>query len=146
MKATQATVDILHEKDVQSMVDFIIFAQRNLILKLQPILRRTRVSLAHFYLLLYMAEEESVSMGVIAQLMGHTTAAATGVVDKLEDLGHLRRVAAARDRRKTLVKITDRGRTLVNKMRLHIEQALTEVREARDIQIIPEQAEGKRGK
>lgn len=146
MKATQATVDLLHEKDVQSMVDFVMFAQRNLILKLRPILRRARVSLAHFSLLLYMEEEGSVSMGVIARLSGHTTAAATGVVDRLEELGHLMRVAAVRDRRKTSVKITERGRISADMMRQHAAQALTDARNARNIQIISEPAEGKLGK
>jgi len=42
----------------------------------------------------------------IAKKMGHSTAAATGLVDRLEKLGFVERMHSAEDRRKVFVRIT----------------------------------------
>jgi DNA-binding MarR family transcriptional regulator len=49
--------------------------------------------------------------------MGHSTAAATGLVDRLEKLGYMERTHAIDDRRKVLVRITSRGLELVSRLR-----------------------------
>ena len=49
-------------------------------------------------------------MSAIAQKMGHTTAAASGLVARLENLGYVMRSHASDDRRKVMVCITPRGR------------------------------------
>ena len=59
-------------------------------------------------------------MSDIAKKMGHSTAAATGLVDRLEKLGYVERVHAAEDRRKIMVRITQKGVELVSKMRKEI--------------------------
>lgn len=59
-------------------------------------------------------------MSSIAQKMGHSTAAATGMVDKLQEMGYLKRMSAAKDRRKIMVAITQEGRDLVARMRQNI--------------------------
>ena len=56
-------------------------------------------------------------MSEIAQRMGHSTAAATGLVDRLENLGHVKRMHARDDRRKVLVQITASGSALVAEVR-----------------------------
>jgi DNA-binding MarR family transcriptional regulator len=53
----------------------------------------------------------------VANRMGHTTAAATGMVDRLENLGYVRREHASDDRRKILVGITENGVALVARIR-----------------------------
>ena len=52
-------------------------------------------------------------MSEIAQKMGHTTAAATGLVDRLENLGYAHRIHDSEDRRKIMVEITASGLSLV---------------------------------
>lgn len=59
-------------------------------------------------------------MSDIAKKMGHSTAAATGLVDRLEKLNYVERVHAAEDRRKIMVRITPQGVELVAKMRKEI--------------------------
>ena len=59
-------------------------------------------------------------MSDIAKKMGHSTAAATGLVDRLEKLGYVERVHAAEDRRKIMVRITSKGVDLVSKLRADI--------------------------
>ena len=52
-------------------------------------------------------------MSQIAARMRHTTAAATGLVDRLEKIGYVERSHSLDDRRKVLVTITARGMALV---------------------------------
>ena len=78
------------------------------------------VSYPQFFLLTYLASEDFLSMSSIAQKMGHSTAAATGMVDKLQEMGYLKRMSAAKDRRKIMVAITQEGRDLVARMRQNI--------------------------
>jgi len=56
-------------------------------------------------------------MSAIAQKMGHTTAAASGLVARLENLGYLMRSIAREDRRKVMVGITPKGSALVRRIR-----------------------------
>ncbi len=127
----------LTSDEVQNLADFVLFSQRSCILKLSPVLTKGKVSYPQFFLLAYLAEEECLSMSNIAKMMGHSTAAATGMVDKLQDLGHLKRYTAAADRRKIMVRITDQGRELVQEMRNNIAQNLANImaRETADEQL-----------
>ena len=63
-------------------------------------------------------------MSSIAKMMGHSTAAATGMVDKLQELGYIKRFTAAADRRKIMVRITEQGRELITRMRGNIARNL----------------------
>ena len=56
-------------------------------------------------------------MSAIAQKMGHTTAAASGLVDRLENLAYVMRSVARDDRRKVMVCITPKGSALVRRIR-----------------------------
>lgn len=119
--------DSQHEQDVQHLADFVLFSQRSCILRLSPELTKGKVSFPQFFLLAYLAEEECLSMSSIAKMMGHSTAAATGMIDKLQELGHLKRYTAAADRRKIMVRITEQGRALVAQMRENIATDLAQM-------------------
>lgn len=127
----------LTSDEVQNLADFVLFSQRSCILRLSPVLNKGRVSYPQFFLLAYLAEEECLSMSNIAKMMGHSTAAATGMVDKLQDMGYLKRYTAAADRRKIMVRITEQGRELVQQMRNNIAQDLANImaRETNDAQL-----------
>ena len=66
-------------------------------------------------------------MSDIAHKMGHSTAAATGLVDRLEKLGFVERKQAADDRRKIIVRITNQGVKMVAKMRKHIATNISDI-------------------
>ena len=121
---------------MQNLADFVLFSQRSCILRLSPELTKGKVSFPQFFLLAYLAEEECLSMSSIAKMMGHSTAAATGMIDKLQELGHLKRYTAAADRRKIMVRITEQGRRLVSDMRSTIAEDLAQMM-ARDDESTP---------
>ncbi len=106
--------------DADRLADFVLFTQRSCILNLSSELNKGNVSFPQFFLLTYLSSEEYLTMSDIAKKMGHSTAAATGLVDRLEKLSYVERVHAAEDRRKIMVRITAKGTELVSKMRKEI--------------------------
>lgn len=106
--------------DADRLADFVLFTQRSCILNLSTELNKGNVSFPQFFLLAYLSSEEYLTMSDIAKKMGHSTAAATGLVDRLEKLGYVERIHAAEDRRKIMVQITQKGVGLVSKLRKEI--------------------------
>jgi DNA-binding MarR family transcriptional regulator len=70
-----------------------------------------------FFLLAFLDQKEVLTMSAIAKKMGHTTAAASGLVARLENLGYVVRSVARDDRRKVMVCITPKGSALVRRIR-----------------------------
>lgn len=96
-------------------------------LRLSEELSRGQVSFPQFFLLGHIASQESLSMSEIAEKMSHSTAAATGLVDRLENLDYVQRTHALNDRRKVMVKITDKGSALVDRIRQDIVSNLSQI-------------------
>ncbi len=113
--------------DPNRLADFVMMTQRSCILNLSGELNRGNLSFPQFFLLTYLSSEDYLTMSAIAKKMGHSTAAATGLVDRLEKLGFVERVHAAEDRRKIMVRITNSGCTIVSTMRQHIASELAEL-------------------
>jgi len=106
--------------DADRLADFVLFTQRSCILNLSTELNKGNISFPQFFLLTYLSSEDYLTMSDIAKKMGHSTAAATGLVDRLEKLSYVERMHAAEDRRKIMVRITAKGTELVSKMRKEI--------------------------
>ncbi len=115
--------------DVERLADIIMTMQRCLMLRLSDELSRGQVSFPQFFLLGHIASHDSLSMSEIAAKMSHSTAAATGLVDRLENLDYVHRTHAANDRRKVLVKITKKGNALVDRIRQDIVNNLSQIME-----------------
>ena len=116
MNTTEASV----KADANRLADFVLFTQRSCILNLSTELNKGNISFPQFFLLTYLSSEEYLTMSDIAKKMGHSTAAATGLVDRLEKLAYVERVHGSEDRRKIMVRITTKGVELVAKMRADI--------------------------
>jgi DNA-binding MarR family transcriptional regulator len=91
--------------------------QRCFVLHLCKELAPGNVSFSQFFLLTYLDQKEALTMSAIAQKMGHTTAAASGLVARLENLDYVGRSSAREDRRKVMVCITPKGSALVRRIR-----------------------------
>lgn len=113
--------------DAERLADFVLFTQRSCILNLSSELSKDKISFPQFFLLTYLSSEEYLTMSDIATKMGHSTAAATGLVDRLQVNSYVERVHAVDDRRKIMVRITKQGTKLVAKMRKEIASSLSEV-------------------
>ena len=104
-------------RDAERLADIFTGLQRNFMLTLSKELQRGDVSFPQYFLLGFLELKGELTMTEIAKKMGHTTAAATGLVDRLEKLGHVERGHAKTDRRKILVKITPSGKGIVSEVR-----------------------------
>ena len=117
------------QKDVERLADVLMSLQRCFMMRLSVELSRGQVSFPQFFLLGHISTTDSLSMSEIAEKMNHSTAAATGLVDRLENLGYVQRAHAASDRRKVLVKITKKGTALVERIREDMVQNLSQIME-----------------
>ncbi|GHC61487.1 MarR family transcriptional regulator [Roseibacillus persicicus] len=120
------------QAEADRLADFVLFTQRSCILNLSNELNRGHISFPQFFLLTYLSSEEFLTMSDIAKKMGHSTAAATGLVDRLEKIGYVERVHAAEDRRKIMVRITQKGIELVAHMRKEIANDLASIMDEAD--------------
>jgi len=110
----------LARPEIERLADIIMVMQRCFVQHLSEELSRGQVSFPQFFLLGHISSSEVLSMTEIAEKMNHTTAAATGLVDRLENLGYVQRTHASDDRRKVLVRITPKGTDLVGRIRQDI--------------------------
>ncbi|MGC6464654.1 MAG: MarR family winged helix-turn-helix transcriptional regulator [Akkermansiaceae bacterium] len=127
MKSSTVTPSGSGSVDTNRLADFVLMTQRSCILNLSSELNRGNLSFPQFFLLTYLSSEDYLTMSAIAKKMGHSTAAATGLVDRLEKLGFVERVHAAEDRRKIMVRITNEGSQIVDTMRGHIASELSNI-------------------
>ena len=125
MKANTKTTG--NQAEADRLADFVLFTQRSCILNLSNELNQGNISFPQFFLLAYLSSEDYLTMSDIAKKMGHSTAAATGLVDRLEKLEYVERVHAAEDRRKIMVRITQQGIELVAHMRKKIASSLSDI-------------------
>src|SRR6266853_635930 len=103
--------------DAERLSNIVLEMQRCFVLHLCKELAPGNVSFPQFFLLAYLDRKEMLSMSEIAKKMGHTTAAASGLVARLENLRYVMRSAARDDRRKVMVCITAKGSALVRRIR-----------------------------
>src|SRR5258705_9598291 len=103
--------------DAERLSHIVLEMQRCFVLHLCKELAPGNVSFPQFFLLAFLDQKEVLTMSAIAQKMGHTTAAASGLVARLEHLGYVMRSMARDDRRKVMVCITPKGSALVRRIR-----------------------------
>lgn len=76
-----------------------------------------KITLPQFLILDFLYKAKESTMTNIAKFMSVTTAATTGIVDRLFREGYVIRVNNPEDRRIILVKPTSKGKTIVDKIR-----------------------------
>lgn len=114
---TSAIDKSLNQEEVGSLADIIMVMQRRFMANLIGELARGRVSFPQFFLLGHLCSMGPLGMSRIADLMNHSTPAATGLVQRLEKLGYVRRTPEKEDRRKVTVTATPKGIRLVEGIR-----------------------------
>lgn len=115
------------KKDCEKLADIFTALQRCFLLHLSKELGRGKVSFPQYFLLGFLSQRDHLTMSEVAEKMGHTTAAATGLVDRLENLGLAQRSHSSEDRRKIRVQITPHGAALVTRVRDDMVQSLVKL-------------------
>ncbi|RJP29495.1 MAG: MarR family transcriptional regulator [Candidatus Omnitrophota bacterium] len=79
-------------------------------------LMKGKVSLPQFLIMCYLNEDKEAKMKDLAAYIHVTTAATTGIVQRLVREGYALRVYEPNDRRIIKIRLTDKGRELVKKI------------------------------
>jgi DNA-binding MarR family transcriptional regulator len=108
------------EHAAERLAEIFTDLQRSFMTRLSTQLAKDNVSFAQYFLLTFLDQQQMVTMTEVARWMGHTTAAATGMIDRLEALGLAKRTRPKEDRRKIGVKISPKGQKLVISVRADI--------------------------
>jgi DNA-binding MarR family transcriptional regulator len=129
-RSTEQSSDSNLQAAAEELTEIVMRMQRKFLLNLSEELSRGSVSFPQYFLLGYLDKQEVITMSGIAAKMGHTTAAATGLVDRLEKLEYVQRSHALDDRRKVMVRITKKGSGLVAEIRRDmVDKIMTLLRE-----------------
>lgn len=120
LKYKQNGIHVEEDSRVVELERIATLLQRRFLLDLFKKTSATRLSIPQYTLLGFLAAESGVPMGVLAKRMGHATSATTGLVDRLEAAGLVRRKSLIGDRRQKLVEITAKGRELVGRMQAEL--------------------------
>lgn len=82
------------------------------------------INFSQFRVLKTLADGRATTAGEIARWIGHDAGAMTRLLDRLSDLGYLRREGRADDRRQIGVVLTDEGRRIAQDLSLVAEKAM----------------------
>ncbi|MBF6605279.1 MAG: MarR family transcriptional regulator [Chloroflexi bacterium] len=75
---------------------------------------RAGVSMSHLHVMGLLARDGDAPMSRVADLLDVSLSNATGMVDRMAERGFVERVRVADDRRVVLVRLTDRGRAVLD--------------------------------
>ena len=123
------TLQSLNIEEIGYLASIIMVMQRRFMANLMGELARGSISFPQFFLLGHLCSHGPIGMSRIAELMGHSTPAATGLVQRLEKLGYVLRTHEQQDRRKVTVTATPKGSHLVEGVRQEMITNLEKVME-----------------
>ena len=101
--------------------------QRSFLVELSTEVNRGNISIPQYTLLGFLNQTAGLNMSELARLMRHTTPATTGLVERLVDAGLIERFSHPKDRRQVLVRITEKGRELVEGMKRGIVRNIQDI-------------------
>ncbi|PTX99929.1 MarR family transcriptional regulator [Verrucomicrobia bacterium LW23] len=101
----------------EELADILALLQRSFLVELSTEVNKGNISIPQYTLLGFLNQSSGLNMSQLADLMRHTTPATTGLVDRLVDSGLVERFSHPKDRRQVLVRISNRGRELVEGMK-----------------------------
>jgi len=75
-----------------------------------------KITMPQFFILEYLKRQGESKMSDLAKVMNVTTAATTGIIDRIIKYGYIKRVYDEKDRRVIRIKIMRKGAKVVNKI------------------------------
>lgn len=97
------------QNPMHQLVHNLVQKQGTVMLDINHKLRELKLSYQYYHLLCYLKKQKPRSMRHLAKKMSVTTAAGTGMIDRLEGMGLVQRTHDPLDRRKVRVRITKCG-------------------------------------
>lgn len=88
---------------------------------------KSKITMSQCFVLNHLLKQQESMMKDIARVLNVTTAAATGIVDRLVKYGYIQRIFDAADRRIIRIKLTPRGAELVRKVNAEKKKRVMEV-------------------
>jgi len=86
-----------------------------------------KITLPQFFILNYLEKEDQSRMTDIAHFLNVSTAAATGIVDRLVRLGYVERVFQPQDRRIIKIKLNSKGLELMKNINTQKRQMIIDI-------------------
>ena len=103
------------------MIETLLEVSKKMMDLLVTDLTKHSLTTSQFFLLGYLRDiKRPVPMHEIALFMQHSTAATTGMIDRLQLQGVVKRKSTSKDRRVMLVNITDKGIQTLGKLNEHM--------------------------
>ncbi len=114
-------------KHAHALADTMTQIQRSFLVDLSTQVSQGNISIPQYTLLSFLNNSDGITMSKLAELMEHTSPATTGLVDRLVIAGLVARYGNIQDRRQVLVKITDKGRELVERIKRNLVYHILEI-------------------
>ena len=111
----------------ERLTDFIMFSERKFAGDLLPLLHTLGLAFSGYLLLERLCSLGDHRMGEISNFLGHSTAATTSTIDRLEEMGYVQRRGIRGDRRAVKVQATRKAVQLVERRRGDILASLEEI-------------------
>jgi MarR family transcriptional regulator, 2-MHQ and catechol-resistance regulon repressor len=108
--AVAATPDDASIDEISGAFRIVLASQRRMMAK---VWRDRSISKLNLHLLMLLEARESQSMSELAEQAGVTLPNLTGTITRMEELGLVKRVPCREDRRKVLVRLAAKGRTVL---------------------------------
>jgi len=119
--------DLKNNQSVEKLAKLTMFVQRHFLISLTHQTSILKLSIPQYTLLGFLSAKGPLTMGHLAALMGHSTPAATGLVDRLCKSELVRRTTSPKDRRQVHVEITENGKIVVENTRQELINCLNEI-------------------
>jgi DNA-binding MarR family transcriptional regulator len=116
-----------HDHLAEELAEIATQLQRSFLIELSTEVNRGNISIPQYTLLGFLHQSPGLNMSQLSELMRHTTPATTGLVDRLVEAGLVERFGHPKDRRQVLVRISDKGRELVEGMKRGITRNIMEI-------------------
>lgn len=119
MQSSAKNVDVNHEVS-QLTVDGVLAFRETI----SELLDRANVTWFQFEGMCWLLKNGEVGMTALSQALEHTTAATTGLVDRLIELGYVKRARSKSDRRKVSVYLSRRGEAVMNEVFVFVAEGI----------------------
>jgi DNA-binding MarR family transcriptional regulator len=114
----------------ERLAEIFTILQRCFLQNLSKELSRGNVSFPQYFLLGFLTQQSHLTMREVSKKMGHTMAASTGLVDRMERMELVSRTHDTEDRRRICVRITPKGTALVEQVRADLVASLMRLMES----------------